>query len=118
MLPGYIDEMEQFLKSNTGLVSRFNKFIGFPDYSIGELVNIVEAMAEKAGISLTSDARTQIGVKLAGRTPEQSAQFGNARGIRNLFEQLIKIQANRLAVLEELKEEDLRTIGLEDVKNL
>ncbi len=38
IVAGYTNEMNRFLKSNTGLISRFNKFINFPDYSNEELL--------------------------------------------------------------------------------
>jgi stage V sporulation protein K len=49
IVAGYTEEMKTFLKSNTGLVSRFNKFINFPDYTKEELVSILSVMAGKAG---------------------------------------------------------------------
>ena len=44
IVAGYTEEMQSFLKCNTGLVSRFNKFIDFPDYSKEELIAILDAM--------------------------------------------------------------------------
>ena len=41
--------------------------------------------------------------------------FGNARGVRNLFEQILTEQANRLAGMEKFTKEDLMTITQEDV---
>ena len=41
--------------------------------------------------------------------------FGNARGVRNLFEQILTEQANRLAAMDEFTKDDLMTITAEDV---
>ena len=41
--------------------------------------------------------------------------FGNARGVRNIFEQILTEQANRLAALSEFTKDDLMTISVEDV---
>ena len=41
--------------------------------------------------------------------------FGNARGVRNLFEQILTEQANRLARMETFTKEDLMTITKDDV---
>ena len=57
IVAGYTDEMENFLKSNTGLISRFNKFINFPDYTKEELVSILAVMAEKAGRKIDDAAK-------------------------------------------------------------
>ena len=41
--------------------------------------------------------------------------FGNARGVRNIFEQILVHQANRLAGMESVTKEDLMTITPRDV---
>ena len=41
--------------------------------------------------------------------------FGNARGVRNLFEQILTAQANRLAKMEHFTKEDLMTLTRDDV---
>ena len=41
--------------------------------------------------------------------------FGNARGVRNLFEQILAAQANRLAKLERFTKDDLMTLTRDDV---
>ena len=41
--------------------------------------------------------------------------FGNARGVRNLFERILVCQANRLAALEQVSREELMTITAQDV---
>jgi len=42
------------------------------------------------------------------------AQFGNARGVRNYFEQTIANQANRIAMLNNPDDRTFRTITEED----
>ena len=41
IVAGYTDEMHDFLTSNPGLISRFNKYIDFPDYTDDELMAII-----------------------------------------------------------------------------
>ena len=41
--------------------------------------------------------------------------FGNARGVRNIFEQILVNQANRLAGMEHVTKEDLMKITPTDV---
>lgn len=48
---------------------------------------------------------------------EESADdsFGNARGVRNLFEHILVAQNNRLAAMENVTREDLTVITADDV---
>lgn len=107
--------MQSFLKSNTGLISRFNKFIDFPDYSKTELVSIMNVMAKNAGLEIVKEAQKQVLLMLEHKKEEEWKDFGNARGIRNLFERFIMNQANRLVMLQEPTKEELITIQPEDV---
>lgn len=118
IVAGYKEEMKQFLASNTGLVSRFNKFLDFPDYTISELMDILAEMARKAGVTIEEEAFDYIKEQLRQFTEEQLGQFGNARGIRNLFEKLMVNQANRIVTCEEPSIEMLSTILRVDVENV
>lgn len=118
IVAGYTDEMKRFLKSNTGLISRFNKFIDFPDYSKEELIEIMQMMAVGAGLEVTEAAKKRTGEFLDRMDERQWMDFGNARGIRNLFEKIVMNQANRLVSLEKPSKEDLMTILPDDVELL
>ncbi|MBR1743628.1 MAG: AAA family ATPase, partial [Lachnospiraceae bacterium] len=115
IVAGYTEEMKRFLKSNTGLISRFNKFIDFPDYSTEELVEIMESMAEDAELTLDEGAKAAVLEMLNRKEAAEWEAFGNARGIRNLFEKLVMHQANRLVQMEDPSKEDLALILREDV---
>ena len=115
IVAGYTDDMENFLKSNTGLISRFNKFINFPDYTKEELVSILAVMAEKAGLKIDDAAKQKVLELLRKKRKEQWKDFGNARGMRNMFEKFVVNQANRLVKLENPTRDDLMTIKEEDV---
>lgn len=115
IVAGYTQEMKSFLKCNTGLVSRFNKFIDFPDYSVEELLDILDVMAEKAGLRIETGAKEEAGSRLHQMSREQMGEFGNARGIRNLFEKMVMNQANRLILLDKPTREELMAIVREDV---
>jgi hypothetical protein len=52
---------------------------------------------------------------LEHKEEEEWQDFGNARGIRNLFEKFVMNQANRLVLLKEPTKEELITIKKEDV---
>ena len=46
---------------------------------------------------------------------KDAGSFGNARGVRNLFEQILVRQAGRLAAMDEVSREDLMRITAADV---
>lgn len=115
IVAGYTKEMKEFLKSNSGLVSRFNKFIEFRDYSDIELLDILDTMAKKAGFQIKAEARQQIGGQLGSMTEQKKKEFGNARGIRNVFEKIVVNQANRLVKAKEPTKEELTLLIEDDV---
>jgi hypothetical protein len=47
-------------------------------------------------------------------TDEERKDFGNARGVRNIFEKMVMNQANRLVEIEEPTREQLMTLTGED----
>lgn len=115
IVAGYQDEMEKFLHSNPGLISRFNRFIEFKDYTIKELMEILCFFAEKDGIVLTGEAKEEMKKQLSNMPEKRRKNFGNARGIRNLFEKILVRQANRIVTLENPGKEELQEIMAVDV---
>jgi len=118
IVAGYTDEMHDFLTSNPGLISRFNKYIDFPDYTDDELMAILAMNAKKQGYVVDEGANAVVREMLAAMTLGDRLDFGNARGMRNTLEKLVQEQANRLAqesgevtreMLELLTEADART---------
>lgn len=115
IVAGYTEEMKKFLKSNTGLISRFNKFINFPDYSKNELIDIMDVMAKDAGLIIEENAKKRVLEQLDSMEEGEWEDFGNARGIRNMFEKIVTNQANRLVLLDKPEKEQLMTIVAEDI---
>lgn len=118
IVAGYTEEMKNFLKSNSGLISRFNRFIEFPDYTTEELVSILSLMSDKAGLTIAEEAKGHIRELLTGMDHEKKKEFGNARGIRNIFEKILINQANRLAACERPTKEEVSFISLPDVSDI
>ena len=115
IVAGYTAEMQRFLKANTGLYSRFNKFITFSDYTNEELLAILDSMATDTGFCLTDGARKKVEHMLAEMDDQAKREFGNARGIRNLFERLVSNQANRIIAYNAQSIKDITVITEEDV---
>ncbi len=117
IVAGYIELMQEFVRSNPGLESRFNRFLHFPDYSIDEMMTIFDMRCESSGYTLAEDARPVLRdvIKLESMDVQG---FGNARGIRNLFEKAVTAQANRLATDADITKEDLMTLTADDIRAL
>ena len=57
ILAGYEKEMEEFLKTNPGLRSRFNHHVMFEDYSSKKLYQIAEMIAKGEGYHMEADCK-------------------------------------------------------------
>jgi SpoVK/Ycf46/Vps4 family AAA+-type ATPase len=96
---GYPDNMENFLKANPGLASRFDKMLRFDDYSPEELVQIAAMMLEEHGLIPTPEAEQHLRKYLAYIYEYRDKYFGNARTVRGIITDAIKNQNLRLAAL-------------------
>lgn len=115
IVAGYDGPMENFLSSNPGLESRFNKYFYFPDYNGEQLMSIFRAQCEKNGYQLTEEADKAAVAMFTKLYEERDDNFGNGRDVRNCFEDMIVRQANRVAVIEEPGKDDLMTVMPEDL---
>lgn len=114
IVAGYDGLMDTFIHSNPGLESRFNRYMHFDDYTVDEMLAILNMQLKKGEYSLDSEAVDAVkDYILASNT--SSIAFGNARGVRNIFEKLMVEQANRLATSESLTREQLMCITKADV---
>ena len=110
ILAGYTDEMKQFIGSNPGLESRFNRYIDFPDYSEEELLQIFMKQVEKFEYEVDDDALAIVKEAIHNNFVNKDEQFGNARFVRNMFEKILANQANRLAKESDLSSDKLKQI--------
>lgn len=115
---GYPGPMEDFLRSNPGLNSRFGSRVPFADYSIEELEEILVNLAAGEGYILPEKVRQKAGQYL-DVSRQTEIHFGNGRAARNLFGEMKMLMARRLmanpAAAESLDKETLVTFALEDV---
>ena len=72
---------------------------------------------QKGCYKLDEDARKAVRLLIAEKNTAP-VSFGNARGVRNLFEQILTAQCNRLAALETLSREDLMRLTCADVETV
>jgi len=116
IVAGYIEPMQKFLHSNPGLESRFNRFIDFPDYTLDEMLAIFDMRCENAGYTLDEAARETLSKVIDRESRQDVRGFGNARGVRNLFETAIARQADRLGETQgEITRDMLMTLTKEDI---
>ena len=114
IVAGYTEPMERFIHSNPGLESRFNRFLHFPDYTAQELAEIFELRCKSSGYILENDARPFL-LHLLEQGCRDPRGFGNARGVRNLFERAVSAQANRLAHEPQVTRETLMLLTVDDL---
>ena len=114
IVAGYDGLMEKFIQSNPGLESRFNRYLHFDDYTLDEMLEIFKMQCRKSQYTLSPDAEQDVKDFIYDENAD-GVTFGNARGVRNLFEQILTAQANRLAKMESFTKDDLMTLTRDDV---
>jgi len=115
ILAGYTKEMKDFIDSNPGLQSRFNRYIEFPDYNADELYQIFCKQIKKFQYTMSDEAAEALKSYLAYEVAHKDQNFGNGRFVRNLFERTLQQQANRLSREVNLTTEKLSEITKEDI---
>ena len=113
IVAGYTELMDRFIHSNPGLESRFNRFLEFEDYTTEQMVAIFKMQCKKGCYVLAQGTEELVRDFIAEESADDS--FGNARGVRNLFEHILVAQNNRLAKLEKVTRDDLMQIIPDDV---
>jgi len=115
IVAGYTDLMQDFIHSNPGLESRFNKYFHFEDYTGEQLAEIFRAQCKKNGYTVDEETDQAAADAFRLMYEQRDENFGNARDVRNIFETAIARQANRVAELENPTKEDLMALTLEDL---
>ena len=115
IVAGYTDLMEDFISMNPGLESRFRFRIRFEDYSSEEMAMIFWSFCKRSGFGITKEAYARIQGIFVSYTPDKGQMFSNARLARNLFENAVLNQAQRLSSVDNPTDYDLTVILREDL---
>ena len=91
---GYTKEMQSFLDSNSGIVSRIGYTLEFDDYTTDELIKIFINFMSKSGFVVEDNAIEYL--RKIIDTNRTMKNFGNARFIRNIYEKTIIKHASRV----------------------
>ena len=107
IVAGYPNLMEEFIQSNPGLKSRFNKFIYFEDYNPDELEQIFIKLCDDSGYIPTKSCLSKLSQILIQRYENRDDTFANGREVRNIFEKAVVNQANRLMLHDSIADNEL-----------
>ncbi len=115
IIAGYKDEMKKFFALNSGLESRFNREMFFPDFTAEDLATIFRQTAKKNKYVLSKDVDHWLESYIRVMTKDRGKNFGNGRWARNLFEKTVERQSQRVVELKDPQPEELVTIRMKDV---
>lgn len=117
---GYTGEMENFLKMNPGLKSRFDRKLNFPDYSEEELLLIAKNILAEQELVFDAGSEEYFRQHIKSLYSGRDKYFGNAREIRKSIAEAVKNQNLRLAEIPKSKRtaEMIKTVTLPDVTEL
>lgn len=118
IVAGYTDNMHEFINSNPGLRSRFDKFFLFEDYASEDMFIIAQALFNKEDVKLDDAAAQHLKNFFKFLHENRDKHFGNARTVRQVVGESVKNQHLRLASMkkEERTKEIMEMIILDDVK--
>ena len=116
IVAGYSGLMARFINSNPGLESRFNRYFMFEDYDGEALYEIFHTMCAKSEYILNEEA-IEFAKKLFQQIYDtRDDNFGNARHVRNFFEDMVSVHSDRVSALKDHSREDLTMVLYEDLE--
>ncbi len=115
ILSGYKDDMQKILEENPGLSSRFTEKMDFKNFNQKELETIFLNFCKQGAYQLTDPAQQQVHKLLTKTLSTKIEHFGNARFVRNLFNEVVSNLASRVSKQEQKTKELFLTILAEDI---
>jgi len=82
---GYTEEMQRFLRVNSGIPSRIGYTVEFPDYSAAEMSEIFLRMAKRDGFEVSPELFQELSRRLTMLHAASRGRSGNARDVRVMF---------------------------------
>ncbi len=116
IVAGYDDLMEDFIHSNPGLESRFNRYFVFEDYNGEELNAIFESQCRRSMYVPDEEVSAFAKDYFAKMYEYRDENFGNGRDVRNFFENAIAAHSDRVSQMESPTKDDLMTLLKEDLE--
>ena len=113
VVAGYSEDMNEFIKSNQGLKSRFQTFIEFEDYGTEDLIKIFKLISSSTPVSVTSEVEQAIREYITEFKP--SGDDGNGRFARNLFEKMFLNLTTRAMADGTIDPQELEAFSVADV---
>ncbi len=118
IVAGYPELMNEFLNSNPGLRSRFNKYIHFDDYTPEEMAGIFKSLCAESNITYDDKCFQYVRTRFAEDAAKRDEGFANGREVRNFFEKAMTNQANRLVAMSEISNDDITRLVVDDLVNI
>ncbi|MBR0163191.1 MAG: AAA family ATPase [Lachnospiraceae bacterium] len=120
IVAGYPDLMQDFLKSNPGLQSRFNTFIAFEDYTPDDMLDIFKLYCKNEGFRVSPKCIRRTKKIFQNYYDNRTKDFANGRDVRNFFEKAKVNQSLRMgaADISKLTNEELMELTEEDVDSI
>lgn len=120
VVAGYPEPMREFLGANPGLEGRFGQKIHFPNYTDGELLQILRRYCDEGGFDLTKGAERACPAVISKARERMGERFDNARMARRLFEAAVKRHHARVFGIERAEKRratraELRELTADDI---
>lgn len=121
IVAGYPKEMDNFIKSNPGLRSRFKHYFEFKDYTPQELLEIAELAALEKEIEFAPKAQLVLDDIITEEFRRRDASFGNARYVHDLLDRAkinlgLRIMARKNP--QKLSMAELKRVTVKDMNRL
>lgn len=96
ILAGYPEDMDRLIKMNPGFKSRIPYIVDFPDYSLGDMAEIMKRMVGAKGLTMEPQALNIAMDYIKRRKEENPKDFANARDVRNTLQGMMDMQSERI----------------------
>jgi len=104
---GYRTEMDNLFRVNPGVKSRFNYFLNIEDYTPEQLYQILLVFVNEKKYVMSPEAESVVRECIKTMYDTRDKNFANGRSMRQLFEQIVRKQAERV------QKEDMSTVSNE-----